>query len=107
MKHLLMALLVLALTACVQTPTQVTETLDDRPRLAFEEHLAGEASEYDVVIDGVSYGALSQYLANENALRIVEGRHRIEILEAGRIVFSTTVVLGASTTRIVKVVDHE
>lgn len=78
-----------------------------RPRLAFEEYLDGTPSDYEVVIDGISYGSMSQYLVDENALRIVEGTHLIEIVDGARIVFSTQLFLGASTTRVVKVVDHE
>lgn len=107
MKWLLSFVMVFGLTACVQAPTQTTQTLDDRPRLAFDEQLIGEPVDYEVVIDGISYGPLSQYLVNENALRIVEGTHRIEILENGRRVFSTEVFLGASTTRVINVVAHD
>ncbi len=107
MKWLLSIAMTLGLTACVQTPTQTTQTVDDRPRLAFDEQLAGEPMEYELVIDGISYGSLDQYLVNENALRIVEGTHRIEVLDHGYVVFTTEVFLGASSTRVIKVVEHD
>lgn len=107
MKTVFAILLTIGLTACVQNPTQRTGVVDDRPRLAFEEQLPGEASVYEVVIDGISYGPMSQYLANENALRVISGTHVIEIKEGNSTVFSTQVFLGASSTRIITVTENE
>lgn len=107
MKTLIAIVLAIGLVGCTQTPTQRTGVVDDRPRLAFEEQLPGDAKDYDVLIDGISYGPMSQYLANENALRVIPGSHQIEIKDGSKTVFTTKVFLGASSTRIITVTDYE
>jgi len=39
MKWLLLLTITIGLTACVQSPTQNTTTIDNRPRVAFDEQL--------------------------------------------------------------------
>ena len=107
MKWLLLIVMTIGLTACVQSPTQTTTTVDNRPRVAFNEQLPREATDYTVKVDGISYGLLSKYLVDETALRLVEGSHLIEVEGASGIVFSTRVFLGASTTRVINVVSYE
>lgn len=102
MKYLLVAVLLTALVGCVKAPTQNTQVVDDRPGLTFE--LAGEsAAGYELIIDGVSYGAVGQYRQGENLLRLVGGTHRIEVLNNGRSVLTQKVYLGAGTNRVIKV----
>lgn len=107
MKWLLLLTITIGLTACVQSPTQTTTTVDNRPRVAFDEQLPGEAADYTVIVDGISYGPMSQFLVDEATLRLVEGTHLIEVEGASGVVFSTTVFLGASSTRVIKVVSYE
>ena len=107
MKWILLLTITIGLTACVQTPTQTTSTVDNRPRVAFDEKLPGEPSDYTVFVDGISYGLMSQYLVDEATLRLVEGTHLIEVEGASGVIFSTTVFLGASSTRVIKVVSYE
>lgn len=108
MKILTAVLLFLALVACVQKPTQSTEVVDDRPRLAFDAAaLPSRPNQYEVVVDGISYGSMEQFLVNQNALRVIDGPHRVEVYKRGNLVFHQDVVLGANTTRVIKVVEHE
>ena len=107
MKWILLLTITIGLTACVQTPTQTTSTVDNRPRVAFDEKLPGEPSDYTIIVDGISYGSMSQYLVDEATLRLVEGTHLIEVEGASGVIFSTTVFLGASSTRVIKVVSYE
>ncbi len=108
MKLIAVLSLALVLSACTRWPTETTQVVDDRPRVAFEtQNLSGRASAYQLVIDGIDYGSLDQYLAGKNALRIVSGPHRIEVQKNGETVFTENVVLGENTTRIVRVVAHD
>ncbi|WP_341937515.1 hypothetical protein [Marinimicrobium sp. C2-29] len=108
MKYLLAILTFALLTACVQTPTERTEVVDDRPRLAFEViHLSESPDQYDVYIDQLRHGALNEYLLNENTLRVTDGRHLIEVKRGNETVFSQNVYLGANNTRIIKVQEHD
>ncbi len=106
MRVLIISLLAVFLAACVQTPTQKTQVVDDRPGLAFE--LSSSSAEaYELKVDGVSYGRVGQYLAGENRLLIIDGTHQVELLSDGNVVFSQSVYLGAGATRILKVGDYE
>lgn len=108
MKRLTALLLSLVLVACVQTPTQSTQVIDDRPRLAFEPiGLQTEPAQYQIYVDGVSYGAMSEFLVDENALRIIAGRHLIEVKNSGQTIFSQDVFLGENSTRVIKVTAHD
>lgn len=108
MKLFAVLLLSLALVACVQTPTQTTQVIDDRPRLAFEPiGLPADSAQYQIYVDGVSYGPMNEFLVDESALRIIAGRHLIEVKNAGRIIFSQDVFLGENSTRVIKVTAHD
>ena len=106
MRFLIVSVFALMLAACVQTPTQNTQVVDDRPGLAFE--LSSSAAEgYELKVDGVSYGRVGQYLAGENRLRIIDGSHLVELENNGDVVFTQKVYLGAGSNRILKVGNYE
>ena len=106
MRFLIVSVFALMLSACVQTPTQNTQVVDDRPGLAFE--LASSAAEaYELKVDGVSYGHVGQYLAGDNRLRIIDGSHVVELENNGELVFTQEVYLGAGSNRILKVGNYE
>lgn len=108
MKYLLAVLTFALLTACVQTPTERTQVVDDRPRLAFEVvHLDASPDQYEVYIDQLRHGTLSDYLVDENTLRVTDGRHLIEVKRGNETVFTQDVYLGANNTRIIKVQEHD
>jgi hypothetical protein len=108
MKYLLMIFGFVFLTACVNTPTERTEVVDARPRLAFEtSNLKEPAKQYELYIDGLLHGSLNKFQADKNALRVTEGRHLIEIKRAGSTVFSQDVYLGTNSTRVLKVTEHD
>lgn len=106
MRIFLLALLLLTLTACVQSPTRSTEVVDDRPGVAFELQ-SSAAKMYELKVDGVSYGKISQYQAGKSRLRIVDGSHTLELFVGNKKVFSEQVYLGAGTNKIIKVGDYE
>ncbi len=102
------AFIALGLSGCVRMPTQTTQVVDDRPRLAFDPvAIQGKAASYELLVDGISYGPISQYLVNKNTLPIVAGRHRVVVRNNGRTVLDETVVLGENTTRVIRVIDGD
>lgn len=106
MRVLIVSVFVLMLAACVQTPTRNTQVVDDRPGLAFE--LSSPSAEnYELKVDGVSYGRVGQYLAGENRLRIINGSHLVELVNGGQTVFTKKVYLGSGSNRILKVGNYE
>lgn len=102
MKNLLICMVFLGLIGCVKTPTQNTQVVDDRPGLTFQLN-DDSASAYELKVDGVSYGSVGQYLSGQNRLRLVDGTHRVELVNNGEVVFSQKVYLGAGVNRVIKV----
>lgn len=106
MKYALITVLFLLLVGCVQSPTQNTQVVDDRPGLAFSLSNEG-AADYQLKVDGISYGAVGQYLEGENLLKLVDGTHRVELLANGEVVYSEKVYLGAGVNRVIKVGTYD
>ncbi len=101
MKHLVMILaLVLGLSGCVQKPTATTDIADTSPTVNFA--VAGEVTGMELIVDGISYGALSQYLAPGQALKLIPGKHVIAIRTAQGTAFSQEVYLSESTHRTIE-----
>ncbi|HEY7774672.1 MAG TPA: hypothetical protein VIC26_15920 [Marinagarivorans sp.] len=108
MRILVLAVVISFCMGCVNNPVSTTEVIDDRPRLTFDASALGkELSRYQLVIDGVNYGSITQYLKDESSLRIVPGNHVVDVQLDGQSIFSKTVYLGENTTRVVKVVAYE
>lgn len=106
MRIVAVLLLLLLLSGCVRTPTQNTQVVDNRPGLAFDLPSSYPES-YEVRVDDISYGKVSQYIAGENLLRLIDGTHYVELVNKGKVVFSKEIYLGAGSNRILKVNDHE
>ncbi|WP_108124050.1 hypothetical protein [Saccharospirillum mangrovi] len=103
---LLILVTTVLLAACAQAPSKLTTTVDDRPRLAFELPEGTSAQGYSVVIDGIDYGDMSQYLAgtrSASAVRIVPGRHVVEVWYRSQQKLSEEIFLSDGDTRILKV----
>lgn len=103
MKFLIACLFALFITGCVNKPTQNTTVVDDRPRITFDAQLSESAKHYSVYIDGVAYGSLDNFMSDESALRIISGRHEINITHNGSVIKTYDVTLGANETRVLKV----
>ena len=108
MKIYLIALLSLFVFGCaLKAPVTSAQVVDDRPRISFN------VSKYnprdlELFVDQVSYGSLSKYLADndsgaEGALRVIPGKHLIEVRMDRTIVFDATDYFGEGTLRIFKV----
>lgn len=106
MRIIILSLFFLMLTACVQSPTHNTEVVDDRPGVTFQLQ-SSAAKSYELKVDGVSYGKVSQYQAGKNRLRMIDGAHTIELFKGDRKVFSEKIYLGSGTSRIIKVGNYE
>ncbi|WP_188151995.1 hypothetical protein [Teredinibacter waterburyi] len=99
----LLSIAVLLVTACVNKPTQNTTVVDDRPRVTFAADLGSSPKNYSVHIDGIAYGSLANFMSDKNALRIISGRHKIDIIHNDTVVKTYDVTLGANETRVLKV----
>ncbi len=106
MRVLLASIILVMLTACTQSPTKNTQVVDDRPGLAFD-MASPHAESYELMVDGISYGRVGQYLSGENRLRLVDGTHVVELVRDGQILFSKKIYLGAGSNQILKVGNYE
>lgn len=106
MKTIAFSFILLLLTACVQSPTHTTNSLDDRPGIVFD-LTSSKAASYELKIDGLAYGKLRQYKKGKTRLRVIEGTHLVEILNKQTVIYSEKMYLGAGIDRIIKVPAHE
>lgn len=98
----------LLLLGCVRTPTQETHVVDDRPRISFDvSALEQKPRSYHVRVDGVDFGSIDQYLSGKNALPLLPGKHTVEVLLKGNVIFTQKVYLGENSARIVKVMNYD
>ncbi len=101
MKNLvLIVALAVTLVGCVQQPTAMTTVNDTSPTVNFTHR--GDGSGLELVIDGISYGSLGHYLAPKQALKLVPGKHVIEIRTAQGTAFTQEVYLSESTHRTIE-----
>ena len=77
------ALSLFLLGGCVNTPTEMVQTRDDRPFIMFSAVRPGD----QVILDGINMGPASDYIAGKSGMRIEPGTHKLQIRRAGKIVF--------------------
>ncbi|WP_185235441.1 hypothetical protein [Teredinibacter franksiae] len=110
MKIYIFVLTLFFLSGCVDTPTHSTTVVDDRPRIAFESSQIENANQYQVYVDGINYGALTKYPfseKNKSALRVIAGKHKVEIKLGQTLIATFDVVLGDHETRVLKIPANE
>ena len=95
--------ILLFIAGCSMQPTSNNQVVDDNPRLTFK--VSSELAKYnaDVVIDGISYGPVDQFLVGKNTVSIIDGKHKIEIVGANEVIYSATIFLGTNTTTTIEV----
>lgn len=92
----------LALSGCVKQPTRNTQMVDDRPGVTFD--LAQkEYRNYELKIDGISYGRVGQYQEGMSYLRIIDGMHTIQLFNGDHATFQQEFYLGAGSIKVIKV----
>lgn len=96
----------LFLSGCVKQPTRNTQMVDDRPGLTFDLAQAGY-QDYELKIDGISYGRVGQYQEGERYLRIIDGMHTIQLFKGDRATFQQEVYLGAGSIKVIEVTIDE
>lgn len=91
----LVAALALALTACVQMPTEKQGISDLRPQISFSVDTADERAMSSLVfVDGIEVGAASQFRHGVNSLKILPGTHQIKVIGNGETLLEERVYIG-------------
>lgn len=95
-------------TGCVNKPTRQTTAVDDRPRITLDaRNLSASPDQYRLLVDGVDHGWVGDYLSSEHALRMISGRHKIQVTHNGVVIFEKDVTLGENETRTIRVHEDE
>lgn len=105
MKPLIAVVLLLGfLTACIQLPSQKQEVADLRPQFSFAfADPNDDPALYRVFVDGLDVGVASNYVAGNNALKVLSGTHVVKVESKGRTVVEERVYLGDGAIRTILV----
>ncbi|MEJ2042251.1 MAG: hypothetical protein P8X74_12915 [Reinekea sp.] len=98
---------VLLLGCAVKGPVNSASTVDDRPRISFDIK-SYNPEDLELFVDNVSYGSAKGYLFHsdssaEAALRILAGKHKIELRMGREIVFAKTDYFAEGMLKVFKV----
>ncbi|WP_432454960.1 MULTISPECIES: hypothetical protein [unclassified Agarivorans] len=101
-KILVSALILGALSGCVQMPTSTSSTLDNRPQLIFSS--AGSTKDlatYTLQVDGLEMGSIVDYHDGNKALKLLSGTHVVEVFDGDKSVLKQKIYLGDGVTKTV------
>ncbi len=89
----------LAMTGCIQTPTEMQSVVDNRPQLTFSLASHGNAEDYAIFVDNLEMGSADNYLSGKNALRVLPGTHILRIERSGVVISEEKIYLGDGATK--------
>lgn len=91
---------VVALSACVQMPTEEQSVVDLRPQIAFRiTNTTLPPAQLRVFVDNLDMGSADRYLEGKGALRILPGTHLVRVENQGRVVLNETVYVADGVAR--------
>jgi len=91
-------LAVVALSGCVQMPTETQSVVDQRPQISF--HLKNDAQgAARVFVDRLDMGAVGDYAAGKGALRVLPGTHIVEVRTGAELLLNERVYLADGVSR--------
>lgn len=92
-------LLAMAVTpGCVQMPTETQNVVDLRPRISFRTE-SDRAREATVLVDKLEMGRVGDYIDGWKELRLLPGRHLIQVVADDTILLEEDVYLGDGVGR--------
>lgn len=101
---IVLGLLSVATVACIQLPTEKQTSVDLRPQIAFRlTNPSLDGQQLQVFVDGLPMGVVANYLADQQALRVLSGTHELKIMQAGRVVLQERLYVGDGMTKIIVV----
>lgn len=105
MRRIFIALMALFLSACsINGPVSQQSSVDDRPTVTFD--VGGyNPVKLMLYVDGFSYGALAKYQYQRTELRLLPGKHLIEVYRNEQLIYSKQQHFGESTTSIIRVYE--
>lgn len=99
-----LGLLSVVTTACIQLPTEKQSSVDLRPQMAFRlTNPTLDGHQLQVVVDDLPMGVVANFLADQQALRVLPGTHELKIMHGGRVVLQERLYIGEGMTKIIVV----
>lgn len=101
MKHIsslvLIGLLLIPVTACVQMPTEKQGVSDLRPQISF----VAESRHHDaaVYVDNVPMGRVGDFIDGTSALRILPGTHSLRVAAGNTVLLDERFYVGDGVSR--------
>ena len=92
-------LLGVSLSLACAYPVQQVEQVEERPLLVVE----GAPEGARLLVDGIDAGLASSFSGKEGALRVLPGRHVVEVVDGGRSLYRKEVFLGSASTKVIRV----
>jgi hypothetical protein len=93
-------LLGVALSACVQFPTEKAGVVDQRPQISFRLPANDNAlPAARVQVNGIDAGAVGEFIEGQAALRVLPGNNVIKVVDGSRVVFDQQIYVGDGVGR--------
>lgn len=97
---ILLACALVALSGCVQYPTERQSVVDLRPQISFRFDPAdARLPEARVLIDGLDAGRLGDFVDGTGALRVLSGSHIVQIVSGSTVLLNERTYLGDGVAR--------
>jgi len=87
-----------AVSGCVQLPTEKHAIVDSRPSLMFRAEGA-RAADGRVFVDNLEMGKVNEYVEGKGALRVLPGTHLVRVLSGADVLLEEKVYLGDGVSR--------
>lgn len=91
-------LAVVALSGCVQMPTETQSVVDQRPQISFQLNSDAQGAAR-VFVDRLDMGAAGDYAAGKGALRVLPGTHLVEVQLGAERLLNERVYLADGVSR--------
>lgn len=96
----LVALCIVATTACVQYPTERQSVVDLRPQISFRFDPAdARMNEARVLINGLDSGRLADLADGKGSLRVLSGTHIVRVVSGSTLLLEERAYLGDGVAR--------
>lgn len=96
-KLALLSVIAVCLSGCIQTPTEMQSTVDNRPQLTFA--TISDADQYHIYIDNLPVGLASDFPAGKTALRVTSGTHVLRVEKKGKTVLDEKIYTGDGSSK--------
>ncbi|TXR54376.1 hypothetical protein [Reinekea thalattae] len=103
MRYAIVLFFTITLSACsINGPVTQQATIDDRPTVTFD--VGGyNPVKLMLYVDGFSYGALAKYQYKRTELKLLPGKHLVEVYHNDQLIYSRRQYFGESTASVIKV----